>query len=210
MLIKFLNILYKKPKDYQIFWLYILGQIIDGKQSFVSINELKKIFGYNKTKFYRILRFGLPFFNKKNNGVFIDSNNSILIIEVIRNTNKVQDKKPIENNKEIIRNVIEFLNSKTNKNFTTKSSKTISCINSRIKEGFIENDFIKVIEIKTEKWLGTSMEEYLRPITLFGNKFDSYLNETNKTNKINKGNERFAKTQSAVDKAKQVDWFNQG
>jgi uncharacterized phage protein (TIGR02220 family) len=207
MLIKFLNILYKKPKDYQIFWLYILGQIIDGKQSFVSINELKKVFGFNKTKFYRILRFGLPFFNKKNNGVFIDLNNGILIIEVIRNSNKVQEKKPIENNKEIIRNVIEFLNSKTNKNFTTKSSKTISCINSRIKEGFIENDFIKVIEIKTEKWLGTSMEEYLRPITLFGNKFDSYLNETNK---INKGNERFAKTQSAVDKAKQVDWFNQG
>ncbi len=207
MLIKFLNILYKKPKDYQIFWLYILGQIIDGKQSFVSINELKKVFGFNKTKFYRILRFGLPFFNKKNNGVFIDSNNGILIIEVIRNSNKVQEKKPIENNKEIIINVIEFLNSKTNKNFTTKSSKTISCINSRIKEGFIENDFIKVIEIKTEKWLGTSMEEYLRPITLFGNKFDSYLNETNK---INKGNERFAKTQSAVDKAKQVDWFNKG
>ena len=90
MLIKFLNILYKKPKDYQIFWLYILGQIIDGKQSFVSINELKKVFGFNKTKFYRILRFGLPFFNKKNNGVFIDSNNGILIIEVIRNSNKVQ------------------------------------------------------------------------------------------------------------------------
>lgn len=207
MLIKFLNILYKKPKDYQLFWLYILGQIIDGKQSLVSINELKKVFGFNKTKFYRILRFGLPFFNKKNNGVFIDSNNGILIIEVIRNVNKVQEKNPIENNKEIIKNVIEFLNNKTNKNFTTKSSKTISCINSRLKEGFIENDFIKVIEIKTEKWLGTSMEEYLRPITLFGNKFDSYLNETNK---INKGNERFAKTQSAVDRAKQVDWFNQG
>jgi uncharacterized phage protein (TIGR02220 family) len=207
MLIKFLNILYKKPKDYQLFWLYILGQIIDGKQSLVSINELKKVFGFNKTKFYRILRFGLPFFNKKNNGVFIDSNNGILIIEVIRNVNKVQEKNPIENNKEIIKNVIEFLNTKTNKNFTTKSSKTISCINSRLKEGFIENDFIKVIEIKTEKWLGTSMEEYLRPITLFGNKFDSYLNETNK---INKGNERFAKTQSAVDRAKQVDWFNQG
>ena len=207
MLIKFLNILYKKPKDYQLFWLYILGQIIDGKQSLVSINELKKVFGFNKTKFYRILRFGLPFFNKKNNGVFIDSNNGILIIEVIRNINKVQEKKPIENNNEIIKNVIEFLNTKTNKNFTTKSSKTISCINSRLKEGFIENDFIKVIEIKTEKWLGTSMEEYLRPITLFGNKFDSYLNETNK---INKGNERFAKTQSAVDRAKQVDWFNQG
>ena len=207
MLIKFLNILYKKPKDYQLFWLYILGQIVDGKQSFVSINELKKTFDFNKTKFYRILRFGLPYFNKKINGVFIDSNNGILIIEVIRNVNKVQEKKPIENNKEVIKNVIEFLNNKTNKNFTTKSSKTISCINSRLKEGFIENDFIKVIEIKTEKWLGTSMEEYLRPITLFGNKFDSYLNETNK---INKGNERFAKTQSAVDRAKQVDWFNQG
>ena len=207
MLIQFLNILYKKPKDYQLLWLYILGQIIDGKQSFISISELKKTFGFNKTKFYRILRFGLPYFNKKNNGVYIDSSNGILTIQVIRNNNKVVEKKPLENNKEIIKNVIEFLNKKTNKNYTTKSRKTISCINSRIKEGFNENDFIKVIEIKCEKWMGTSMEEYLRPITLFGNKFDSYLNET-KIKKV--GNERFAKTQSAVDKAKQLDWFNKG
>jgi uncharacterized phage protein (TIGR02220 family) len=207
MLIKFLNILYKKPKDYQLFWLYILGQIVDGKQSFVSINELKKTFDFNKTKFYRILRFGLPYFNKKINGVFIDSNNGFLIIEVIRNSNQNKEKKLVENNKEIIKNVIEFLNQKTNKNYTIKSRKTISCINSRLQEGFNENDFIKVIEIKSEKWLGTSMEEYLRPITLFGNKFDSYLNESN-IKKI--GNERFAKTQSAVDKAKQLDWFNKG
>jgi len=207
MLIKFLNILYKKPKDYQLFWLYILGQIVDGKQSFVSINELKKTFDFNKTKFYRILRFGLPYFNKKNNGIFIDSNNGFLIIEVIRNNKKIEEKKPVENNKEIIKNVIDFLNQKTNKNYTVKSRKTISCINSRIKEGFNENDFLKVIEIKTNKWMGTSMEEYLRPITLFGNKFDSYLNESN-NKKVT--NERFAKTQSAVDKAKQLDWFNKG
>ena len=54
--------------------------------------------------------------------------------------------------------------------------------------------------------MGTQMEEYLRPITLFGNKMDSYLNETN-NKKVT--NERFAKTQSAVDQAKQIDWFSQ-
>ena len=205
MLIKFLNILYKKPKDYQLFWLYILGQINDGKQSKISLNELKKIFNYNKTKFYRIIRFGLPFFDKKINGVFIESYNGFLYIEVIRNSNKIKDKKINTNNVELIAKVIDYLNNKTNKKYTLKNNKTNSCINARIKEGFTLNDFIKVIDIKTNKWLGTKMEEYLRPITLFGTKMDSYLNETNKSKTIN---ERFTKTQSAVDKAKQVDWFN--
>ena len=206
MLISFLNILYKKPKDYQLFWLYILGHINDGNQSYVSLFELKKTFGYNKTKFYRILRFGLPFFNINSNGVSIVSNNGYLVIEVIRNVKEKSKEKPTKNNNKLIENVINYLNEKTNKNFTLKSRKTISCINARINEGFDEKDFLKVIEIKTNKWMGTQMEEYLRPITLFGNKMDSYLNETN-NKKIT--NERFAKTQSAVDKAKQINWFSQ-
>tara|TARA_B100001248_G_C27395192_1_gene465088 strand:- start:1894 stop:2517 length:624 start_codon:yes stop_codon:yes gene_type:complete len=206
MLISFLNILYKKPKDYQLLWLYILGHINDGSQSYISLIELKKTFRFNKTKFYRILRFGLPFFNIKSNGIYIVSNNGYLVIEVIRNVKEKSKEKTIKNNNKLIENVITFLNKKTNKNYTLKSRKTISCINARINEGFDEKDFLKVIEIKTNKWMGTQMEEYLRPITLFGNKMDSYLNETN-NKKVT--NERFAKTQSAVDQAKQIDWFSQ-
>ena len=44
-------------------------------------------------------------------------------------------------------------------------------------EGFDEEDFYKVINIKSKQWLHTEMEKYLRPETLFSNKFEGYLNE---------------------------------
>ena len=48
----------------------------------------------------------------------------------------------------------------------------------------IISDFKKVIDSKSNEWLGTDFEKYLRPATLFGSKFESYLNEANKkTNK---------------------------
>ena len=76
-----------------------------------------------------------------------------------------------------------------------------------MKDGYSINDFKKVIDLKTKKWLNNDMEAYLRPMTLFSNKMEGYINESNKTKTTN---ERFAKTQSAVDKAKQIDWFNKG
>ena len=38
-------------------------------------------------------------------------------------------------------------------------------------------DFENVIEKKCAAWKGTEMEQYLRPETLFGTKFESYLNQ---------------------------------
>ena len=87
------------------------------------------------------------------------------------------------------------------------NNKTISLINARFKEGYSIGDFKKVIDLKTSKWLNTNMDAYLRPMTLFSNKMEGYINESNKIEK--QSNERFAKTQSAVDKAKQINWFSQ-
>lgn len=242
MLILFLNNLYKKPIEYQLLWIYILGQIDDGNTSTIQLKKLKKQFNYNKSTFYRVLRFGLKFFNTENNGVCIELTKQSLIINVVRNrkvniekinekiiekplklinekTIKVVDKKTIEkplksindkttkSNNDLIKKIIDYLNEKTNKKFTIKNKQTLRFINARIKDGYNEIDFKKVIDIKTEKWLNTSMEDYLRPQTLFSQKMEGYLNE--KTNK-KKPNERFQKTQSAVDKAKQLDWFSKG
>ena len=56
--------------------------------------------------------------------------------------------------------------------------KTKKFINARINEGYKETDFYKVIDVKCSKWLNDpKMNEYLRPETLFGTKFESYLNE---------------------------------
>lgn len=73
--------------------------------------------------------------------------------------------------------VIEYLNKKTGKNFKNSTKKTQQVISARLKEGFTESDFYKVIDIKTKAWLNDEkMNEYLRPETLFGTKFESYLN----------------------------------
>ena len=208
MLILFLNNLYKKPIEYQLLWIYILGQINDGETSIIKIKYLKNKFKYNKTKFYRVLRFGLEFFNNNSNGVCIELNQQNLIINIVRNKQSTKTiPLPKKNNKELIENIIDYLNEKTNKRFTAKNKQTIRFINARIKDGYNENDFRKVIEIKSAKWLNSSMEDYLRPQTLFSGKMESYLNEKNNKKKTN---ERFTKTQSAVDKAKQLDWFSQG
>lgn len=87
--------------------------------------------------------------------------------------------KNVKNEKnEIYSRVITRLNGLTSKNFKYTTKKTISYIDSRLKEGFSEQDFYKVIDIKVEEWLNTDMAKYLRPETLFGAKFESYLNQS--------------------------------
>ena len=74
--------------------------------------------------------------------------------------------------------IIGHLNKSTGKNFKASSSKTRSLIDARLKEGYTLEDFYKVIDTKTLEWKGTNFEKYLRPETLFGPKFEGYLNES--------------------------------
>lgn len=204
MLINFLQNLYKKPVEYQLVWLYILGHIQDGKTIRLKLKKLNKEFNYPKSKFYRILRFGLSYFDNNSIGVFIEQKYGSLYIEVIRKKNNAEEeKKDKANINESISQIINYLNEKTNKSFSLKGKQTIRYINARLKEGFTINDFKKVIDIKVEKWLNTDMEDYLRPVTLFSTKFESYVNE--KPTKKQR-NDRFAKTQSAISEAEQQDW----
>lgn len=74
--------------------------------------------------------------------------------------------------------IIEYLNQKTGKHFTTKAAATKKKINARWNEGHGLDEFKKVIDVKSAEWLGQSdMVQYLRPETLFGTKFEAYLNE---------------------------------
>ncbi|MDX1285541.1 MAG: conserved phage C-terminal domain-containing protein, partial [Draconibacterium sp.] len=77
----------------------------------------------------------------------------------------------------INRDIIDYLNEKSGKDFKYSTKKTTSCIKARMEEGFTIEDFKKVIDNKVEDWSNdTKMNEYLRPETLFGNKFEGYLN----------------------------------
>ena len=77
-----------------------------------------------------------------------------------------------------ITEIIDYLNLKTNKNYKTTTQKTRSLIKARMNEHFTIDDFKVVINKMCTEWMGTNMEKYLRPETLFGTKFESYLNQT--------------------------------
>lgn len=83
-----------------------------------------------------------------------------------------------ENNVVPYQKIVDFLNQKTGKNFKANSKETRRHIKARWQDGFTLKDFEKVIEVKSAKWLSDpKMMDFLRPQTLFGNKFESYLNE---------------------------------
>lgn len=73
--------------------------------------------------------------------------------------------------------IIDYLNEKTGKSFRVSSAKTQSLINARLNDGFELSDFRAVIDNRVAAWgKDPKMCEYLRPETLFGTKFESYLN----------------------------------
>lgn len=80
-------------------------------------------------------------------------------------------------NKEIYINIINYLNNKCNTRYRYNTPNTKKHINARLNEGYTEQDFYTVISKKSDEWLGTEQEKYLRPDTLFGAKFESYLNQ---------------------------------
>lgn len=87
----------------------------------------------------------------------------------------------------IYSSIISYLNEKAHTKYRPSSSKTKTLIKARLNEGFTEDDFKKVIDNKTEEWLNSDMEKYLRPETLFGTKFESYLNQKSGGNYGNNG-----------------------
>ena len=81
----------------------------------------------------------------------------------------------IDKNKYIVE-IIDHLNLRTCQNYKTTTKKTKELINARMKEGFTLDDFKVVIDKMCVEWMNTDMQKYLRPETLFGTKFESYLN----------------------------------
>lgn len=164
-------------------WNYSISGLIalssDGKDSVASaLQELEK-FGYlrreritdEKGKFagynydvYEIPPTGEPYAGNPNaeNPPQLNTNNTSITKE--------------SRNKELIVNIVEFLNSTASTAYRATTSKTQSLINARLSEGFTVEDFKTVIRKKCAEWKGSDMEKYLRPETLFGTKFESYLN----------------------------------
>ena len=84
-----------------------------------------------------------------------------------------------------IKEILKYMNDICNTSFRVSSNLTQRCIKARLKEGFTIDDFKAVINYKYNEWgkkpilfsNGKLSDTYLRPATLFGNKFETYLYE---------------------------------
>ena len=73
--------------------------------------------------------------------------------------------------------IVSCLNDAVGANYKATTPKTRGLIKARLAEGFTLEDFQTVIRKKAAAWKGTDMGKFLRPETLFGTKFEGYLNE---------------------------------
>jgi|GEM_PF-2005094 len=120
---------------------------------------------------YRVRKFPTPKNSATNSNSNSNNNIDLNNIYIVENQeNEKQEQIPYQE-------IIEYLNEKTGKQYRYTTPKTRELIKARWKEGFSLNDFKKVIDNKTLEWKNTKWENYLRPVTLFSTKFESYLND---------------------------------
>ncbi len=93
-----------------------------------------------------------------------------------RNKPKTNQEKGTEDT-EICKRIIDHLNMVCGTRYKYTTAGNVKDLKARLKEEYTEDDFYTVIDKKAKEWLGTECEKYLRPSTLFGNKFGEYLNQ---------------------------------
>lgn len=92
-------------------------------------------------------------------------------------------KKEIEIDSFLVKSIVEYLNLKAKAQYRYQTVATRKHIVARINEGFTLDNFKSVIDKKCKEWLGTDMAKYIRPETLFGTKFEAYLNQKSEKEK---------------------------
>lgn len=220
--------LFLEPREFREFWTDILGNYAKGNSE-VFYEDLKSKHRISRATFYRWVKKGIDSFGLSENGIVLTlredkivfQNNAIerpqptqkeVVVEKIEPKivheaiPEPQIKKPkvVFDYNETIGEIIDYLNLKANKKYNPKSKHVSKHVLARLKEGYNVDDFKRVIDVKCSKWKNTTMNDYLRPETLFSGKFETYLNESPQINGIQ---ERFIKTQQAVDQAKDYDFF---
>lgn len=114
----------------------------------------------------------------------------VIELIVLDEINLSNYKKNSDRNKAAREIIVNYLNQKLGTRYKVNSANTKKHINARLNEGYKPDDFKTVIDKKCNEWIGTEYEKYLRPETLFGSKFESYLNQSGYT-QINKSKNLF-------------------
>ena len=99
--------------------------------------------------------------------------------DINKDLNELKDITKDKDIKDSIVIIIDYLNLKANTNYRHTTSKTKDLIKARLNEGYKLEDFQHVIDIKVDEWLNDDkMSKFIRPETLFSNKFEGYNNQT--------------------------------
>ena len=98
--------------------------------------------------------------------------------EINKEINK-GNKDILSSNLDTVKSVVNYLNGKCGTKYKHSSAETQRLIVARLNQGFSLEDFKQVIDNKVADWGNDSqMSKFLRPQTLFSNKFESYLNQS--------------------------------
>ncbi|PGH85789.1 replication protein [Bacillus thuringiensis] len=128
-----------------------------------------------------------------------ESNECNVTCNEVGNANETDKEleKELELEKDINKHIVEivtYLNDTCSTSYRSSTKKTKDLIKARFNQGFTVDDFKKVIEIKSSHWLtDEEYNQYLRPSTLFGTKFEEYLNQQLKKGAKNYGGNSNAK-----------------
>ena len=118
-----------------------------------------------------------PYICSKNDEVITSSKNEEHIVRKQASAQRPAPSRPWnEDEGAKVVEVVQALNEETGSHYRPTSKATMRHVLARLREGFTVEDCKEVIRKKTEEWAGTDMEKYLRPETLFGPKFEGYLN----------------------------------
>lgn len=113
----------------------------------------------------------------------------------IINSNSVSNRTLFDQEKilTIPKDVIQYLNdSKPGKTPFQMSSTNLGLVKARIKDGFKMDDFKIVILHKIKEWAGTDKtKKWIRPSTLFGTKFETYVVQAKDFGYSNDGSDNF-------------------
>lgn len=117
----------------------------------------------------------------------VTKNNESKSIEIEKEKEIEIEKESISSG-ETVKTIINYLNKRAGTAYKASSRKTKDLVNARMNEGFTVEDFQTVIDNKVEEWGkppkagAKDMRPFIRPETLFGTKFEAYLNQRRVSN----------------------------
>lgn len=176
------------PQDKLYALLDILSMADENGEVPICVRELMKRWGWSNTKVTGFIKkitekdIGKTEKRQEKDTVFLVNTGLLEGVKdrkKTKNNQKTTTEKDSEQSEdtEIYKRIIEHLNMVCGTRYKHTTTGNVKDLKARLKEEYTEEDFYTVIDKKAKEWLGTECEKYLRPSTLFGNKFGEYINQ---------------------------------